>query len=376
MSRLKYVKITVRNGVEYHYVRFQDQPLVALTTAPGTPDYFREYAAALESVQGINRSHNAIDQNRLDRRVDTYLRSAETMGNDAGVRSVKRKHLRTLIKGHEHEHPSKLTWDYIKRVRDEKYSTTPTRNDFVRYVTAFLNEMVAISVIPFNPVPRGRKARLKHSPTPRDVWRIEHFRTFRAYWPIGSEQRLAFELFYNTAQRCITICKLGPENLRAGKIVIDLSLIAKDNDPVGPKIRPMTAEAIEAMGQPGKYFLPGRGSDAMRSKGAVSKWFSKACLAAGLPKGFTAHGIRHGVMTMLAERGFSAEQIQSLTGHKSLQMILHYTKAAKRGWMTSEAVDGLDDDWAEEPENLSSGMENWRSKRPRGGDQRATGDWL
>lgn len=358
LTRLPYVKIVPGNGVTYHYLRYKDEPLIALTSEPNSPDYFREYATALESVKGVRRSPASSDPNRLDRRVDLYLKSAEVTGNHPSVRAAKRKNLLALIKGHEHEHPAGLTWDYIKQVRDEKFSTAPTRNEFVKYVSAFLNEMMSLSVIPYNPVPPGKKSRVKHVPVPRDVWRAEHFRLFRDHWHVGTAERLAFELFYNTAQRCETLRKLGPGNIRAGKIVIDINVVAKDGDPVGAKIRPMTDAAISARPAAGKYFLPGTNPNTMISGAALSHWFSAACSLAGLPKGFTAHGIRHGVMTMLAERGFSAEQIQALTGHKSLQMILHYTKTAKRGRLTSEAVDGLDEAWGEEVENVPRELEN------------------
>ena len=359
VKRLKYIKVVRRNGREYHYFRYKDHSFVPLRSPPGTSGYFREYASAIETAQGGVRIEKPADQNRLDMRVEGYLRSAEVLLNTKGVRSSKRRFLESLIKGHEHEHPASLTWDYIKRVRDEKFSTVPVKNEFVRYVSAFLSAMMEISVIPFNPVPPGKTARLKHTKRPRDVWREEDFRTFRAHWAIGTAQRAAFELFYNTAQRCITVTKLGPANLVAGKIVIDLDLTAKNNDPVGAKILPMTMAAINALGDTGRYFFPGKAPNMSRSEGSVSQWFSKACAAAGLPSGYTAHGIRHGVMTLLAERGFSAEQIQALTGHKSLQMILHYTKTAKRNWMTSEAVDGLGEDWDKELENRPRKMENF-----------------
>lgn len=362
MTRLKYVKIVRRRGTEYHYVRYKDEDLISLSSEPYSPDYYREYASALDAVRGSLRPKLTLDPDRLDRRVDTYLKSAEVTQNHRSVITAKKKNLLALIKGHEHEHPRNLTWDYIKRVRDEKFSTIPTRNEFTKYVSAFLNEMMSLSVIPFNPVPPGRKSRIKHTPVPRDVWRAEQFEIFRNHWPIGTSERLAFELFYNTAQRCETVRHLGPGNVQDGKLVLDI--VAKDGEPVAPKIRPMTAAAIAACPAKGPYFLPGIDPDKVRSSAPFSHWFSSACRAAGLPAGFTAHGIRHGVMTMLAERGFSAEKIQALTGHKSTQMVAHYTKSASRGKMTSEAVDGLDDEILPELENSRVEVENTGRKNP------------
>lgn len=368
VTRLKYVKIGRAGGVEYHYVRYRDRPLIALKSEPDSPDYYREYAAAIELAKGASPASRAVDHNRLDMRVESYLRSAEVRQNTKGVQWVKRRYLEALIKGHEHQSAEMVTWEYIKRVRDAKFETVPTKNDFVRYVNAFLNELMSIGAVPFNPVPPGKKSRLKHIKTPRDVWRAEHFAAFRDYWPLGSQQRVAFELFYNTGQRCVTVVKLGSANLVRGKIVIDLSLVAKDNEPAGPTIRPMTIAAITAAGATGKYFLSGKTPDSRRSEGALSTWFSKACRQAGLPRGFTAHGIRHGVMTLLAERGFTAEQIQSLTGHATTQMIQHYTKTAKRDLMAAEAVDGLADEWGQKVENRRSEVEKSRSYTSQSGN--------
>jgi integrase len=69
-----------------------------------------------------------------------------------------------------------------------------------------------------------------------------------------------------------------------------------------------------------------------------TNWFREACNAAGLPKGTSAHGLRKAAARRLAEAGCSANVIASITGHKSLNEIERYTKAADQVRMARDGM--------------------------------------
>lgn len=61
----------------------------------------------------------------------------------------------------------------------------------------------------------------------------------------------------------------------------------------------------------------------------MRKQFSRTVERAGLdPNRYTPHTMRHTLITRLIEAGHSAEQIQKISGHKSIQMVMHYTHIA------------------------------------------------
>lgn len=61
------------------------------------------------------------------------------------------------------------------------------------------------------------------------------------------------------------------------------------------------------------------------------------CNAADLPE-CSAHGLRKACARRLAEAGATAHEIMSVTGHKTLAEVQHYTEAALREGLADSAV--------------------------------------
>jgi integrase len=59
---------------------------------------------------------------------------------------------------------------------------------------------------------------------------------------------------------------------------------------------------------------------------------------AGLPAGLNVHGLRKAASRRLAEAGCSANEIMSITGHKTLAMVAHYTASADQAKLAQSAV--------------------------------------
>jgi integrase len=62
----------------------------------------------------------------------------------------------------------------------------------------------------------------------------------------------------------------------------------------------------------------------------------------GLPGGLNIHGLRKLTAVRLAEAGCSAHEIAAITGHKTLAMVQHYTKAVNQRTLADVAVLRLD----------------------------------
>ena len=67
-------------------------------------------------------------------------------------------------------------------------------------------------------------------------------------------------------------------------------------------------------------------------------WFRDQCNAAGLRQ-CSAHGLRKAAATRLANAGCSSDQIKSITGHRSLAEVAHYTRAADQQRLARQALD-------------------------------------
>jgi integrase len=74
---------------------------------------------------------------------------------------------------------------------------------------------------------------------------------------------------------------------------------------------------------------------------AFSKAFKVELNRVGLSH-LTFHGLRHTAGRMLAEAGCSELEIASITGHRSLTMVAHYTRQADRRRLSDAAVTRLE----------------------------------
>ena len=76
------------------------------------------------------------------------------------------------------------------------------------------------------------------------------------------------------------------------------------------------------------------------SKG-FGNWFAKRRKAAGIPDGYSAHGLRKSCAIRLAEAGCTAHEIAAVTGHQTLKEVERYTRKFDRGSAADKAFEKI-----------------------------------
>ena len=71
---------------------------------------------------------------------------------------------------------------------------------------------------------------------------------------------------------------------------------------------------------------------------AFRRAFRSALDASGLGSDVQFHGLRKNTASLLAEAGCTQHEIQAITGHKTSEMVSHYTEEADREIMSSAAI--------------------------------------
>lgn len=164
------------------------------------------------------------------------------------------------------------------------------------------------------------------------TWEDGHVEAFRACWTSGTRERMALELLINTAARGGSdVVKMGWQNVKGTA----LHFRAEKNDatvvvPILPHLRAEIARV--PAGQ--MLFLPTKHGGQMGAGGKTgnSTWgtfFRKACRAAGIPDGYSAHGIRKYTAVQLTYAGCSDQEILSVLGDSDPKMLRTYTAAAR-----------------------------------------------
>lgn len=210
---------------------------------------------------------------------------------------------------------------HIARMMDLKADTPAAANNLLRVLRVLLAFAVAREWRAENPAMAVKKLRYRSDGF--HTWSEEEIAQFEAFWPLGSKERLAFDLLLYTGQRSADVRAMTTGQIKDGFLSLRQS---KTDEPLTIQIHPALDASLNAcpsghlvlvVTQFGKPFSP---------KG-FGNWISAAAKKAGLPSGCAAHGLRKSAAVRLAQAGCTVHEIMSITGHKSLKEVERYTRA-------------------------------------------------
>lgn len=186
--------------------------------------------------------------------------------------------------------------------------------------------------------PASMTRKRKTTETPHQPWTDVEIAAYRAHWPVGAPQRLAFELYYWTGARCVDARRLGRQmvdgkgwlRFRQEKTgdEVQIPLFCALPDWLAP-FAADHAHLLACLASHDNMTFVVSAHGRPRSQKGISQWMAANARAAGLD-GFTAHGLRAARAIALAELGATTHQIGAWTGQRSLSEIERYTRAASR----------------------------------------------
>jgi integrase len=162
-------------------------------------------------------------------------------------------------------------------------------------------------------------------------------------WPYDTLRRLLdtphFDCFilaanfaFYTAQRISDILDLRWKNLEDGYVNLKQR---KTGTSLRIPIHADLARVLPEPGEPDDHIIKYKGKPIKRSNFSV--YFRKRALEE-VGVYYPCHGIRKTSAQRMAEAGATVHQIQSITGHRSLRQVAHYTKGADQKFIAEEAV--------------------------------------
>ena len=330
-AKLKHLNPSGRfpSGNVRFYYRPKGQHGIAMPDLPpDDPAFLTAYAKAA----GV-RPRRASREGSIASGIELYKASDQFRALAQGTRNARRRMLDDVAERYGHASRRDLASKHI--TKDLSGFSAHTRNNRLKMWRGFCKWMVEHDELPHDP-----SDGLKKSPTTKSdghvPWSHDEIEAFRAYWPLGSVERLAFELIYWTGARVSDAVRLGPGNVdregwmtfrqqkTGGEVWIPFNReLPEFVEPAEPDLS-LLKQAINARNERQMTFLHTQ-KGASRSSKAVSQWFAAKARKAGVADR-TAHGLRKARAKGLAEMGGSAPQIGAWTGHESLKEIERYIK--------------------------------------------------
>jgi integrase len=166
------------------------------------------------------------------------------------------------------------------------------------------------------------------------AWSQPELSRYESAWPIGTRERLAFDLLIYTGQRVGDVAAMRRAEILSGAIPVRQE---KTGTPLLLPVHPNLLRSLNACPPDGPSPLNGADGRPM-SKRSISALVARAAQAAGLPRDCKTHGVRKATLTRLADLGSSTHEIAAVSGHKSLREVERYTATANQSRLARAAM--------------------------------------
>lgn len=313
----------------YHYFRGTKVQLPGL---PWSPE-FMEVHARMMSVKA--RDPIVIGASRtiagtVQAAVVAYYQSTVFIRQLAASSQISQRSLMERFRTeHGDKRIAKLERRHVQAYISDLGSPAVQRN-MLRALRHFMKFALGAGMIPSDPTEGVTRAKMAATGgfTP---WTEEHVIRFEARHPVGTMARLALALYLNFGVRKSDVIRIGPRLIKGGELVDFQPQKTSRNG--GKKITvPLLEETKQIIAATpligtGTYLVNAFGKP-FTTNGFGNK-MREWCDEAGLSE-VSSHGLRKLCLIRLAEAGFSAPAIASISGHKDLREIQLYIDTADR----------------------------------------------
>lgn len=158
------------------------------------------------------------------------------------------------------------------------------------------------------------------------AWPESARKAYEQRWALGTTPRLAYALGLWLGNRRGDIATLRVDAIHGDKVIMTQTKTGRE---LVLDITPMLREVLDAADLSGPTILKTAWGEPFSVKsltGRMRDWTK----AAGIPPGYTLHGLRKTLGKMLAEGGATTRQIMDTLGHTAIQHAELYTREAEQ----------------------------------------------
>jgi integrase len=331
--RLKYVNEYIdRTGKLRRYFRKGGKQLGPLDGEPGSEEFMTAYAAYL--AEKPKAAKTTLHADSLGKLIIDFYGSRLFTDRKPSTRQLYKYALEPLAKEHGHRSASTMTAEHAEKIINKIGEKRPGMGNLTRAVMRRVMQFaVKTKLRKDNPMLGIEPFKVGEHHT----WNDAELKKFEDKWRLGTRQRLAYALLLYTGQRVGDAAKMTRGDVSDGLIhVVQQKTGAELWVPIHPELQ-RAMKALPAKG----LTLVGDANGRPLKRAALSALMRSAIREAGLPTRCVAHGLRKASMRRLAEADGTANQIASISGHKTLKEVERYTKAADQLKLARAAMNKL-----------------------------------
>jgi integrase len=329
--RLKYVhEYRDAKGRVWRYVRRKGMPNANLPGLPGSPEFMKAYQDALAAKPEPQIPQKAGSIGNL---VARFYSSVEFKNLRGRSPRTYRLVLDRFALKDGHRTVRGLTRPLARKIIEEIGIETPSMANLTKSILHTLFEYaISLDMRDDNPFTRIRR----YKGGTHHTWTDAELDGYRARWPLGTRERLAFAVLLYSGQRVSDAVKLK----RSDVLSFSQQKTGKEmNIPAHPAL----IRAVKAGPSNGVYIVGDeRGRPIIGD--TLSKIIKRAVRQAKMPARCKAHGLRKAIQRVLAEHEATTKQMQAISGHKTLKEAERYSEAASQSRLAASAIARLPDE--------------------------------
>jgi integrase/recombinase XerD len=327
---LRYVIEDVdRHGNRRFYFRrrgreFAASSKVRLPGEPGSKEFMDAYQSALTNA-GTATNRTGFNAGSFGSVCQAYYASAIFKALSKHTQSWRRRVLDEICRDHGDKPIAKMEPKHVRVLRDEKESKPAASQIRLKALRSLFRWAIEADLTPSDPT-RDVK-RLPYVAKGHHSWTLDDVAAYEACHPIGSKARLALAIMLCTGCRRGDVVRLGPQHISGGRLRYRQSK-NENRKPIDVDI-PVLPDLSAIVGEtPSGHlsFLVTEYGKPFSAAGFGNK-FRDWCNQAGL-QACSAHGLRKALCARLAERGATPHEIMAISGHRTLEEVERYTRAA------------------------------------------------
>lgn len=319
-----------RHGSHVWYVRIGKGPRIRIAGEFGTDAFNERYQ---DAVSGKTRVREVATKDTLGWLIARYREADAWTSLSLATRRQRECILKQILATAGPEPIARIDRKAILAGRDRRMKTPFQARHFVMTMRGLFAWATEADLAPADPTQGVKVRRPKTDGFP--PWNEDEVERYEACWPLGTRERVMFDIFRFTGLRLGDAAKLGRFHVRKSVIAIDTE---KGTKRVTIPLLPELARTLAAGPVGQQTFLVSAKGKPMR-KEVVGNLFHDACRAAGVVK--SAHGLRKYAAALLASRGATVAQLEAVFGWEGGRMAAHYTKSADREALAASVMKKL-----------------------------------
>lgn len=317
-----------RHGVLVWYVRIGKGPRTRIRGEYGSPEFKTAYQAAIAGEPAPKPASSI--SGSLAWLVDRYQDSGAWARLSDATKAQRENIIKRMLKTGGAEPFEKITKKTVIAAMDRRKETPFAARNFLETMRGLFRWALASDLVKTDPTADLKAARPKSDGF--EIWTDDDIAKFQTRWPIGTRERVAFDLLLYTGLRRGDAVTLGRQHV---KNHVARLTTEKTAEPVFISIEPELGATLTAGPCGDLTFICGANGRAL-AKESFGNWFGETCRAAGVNK--SAHGLRKASATRDANNGWTESELEAKYGWRGGQMASKYTRAMNRERLAVQAA--------------------------------------